>query len=196
MPTWIKLLFILLVISFLIYLVLNSVPKPEPINYAKGLLPMVSKEEVFNIDKNIYTFDDAKALCTAFGARLATLDDLKKAYEKGADWCNYGWSEGQMALYPTSKATWEKLQKRTDESRNDCGHAGINGGVFDNPELKFGVNCFGVKPQQNDSNRAAFFPDYESEEEKKTQDKITALRKNLSDVKLLPFNRNQWYAPS
>ncbi len=32
-----------------------------------------------------------------------------------------------------------------------CGTPGINGGYFDNPELRFGVNCYGVKPSESDN---------------------------------------------
>jgi Na+-transporting methylmalonyl-CoA/oxaloacetate decarboxylase gamma subunit len=61
----------------------------------------VGSAEVFNISKNVYTFNDAAAVCAAAGAELATYDQVKAAYDKGADWCNYGWIIGQMAVYPT-----------------------------------------------------------------------------------------------
>ena len=106
----------------------------------------IIRDEVFNISNNIYTYDDAKAVCKVYGAKLATYDQLEDAYSKGAEWCNYGWSDGQMAYFPTQKSTWSKLQK--DEKRkNNCGRPGINGGYMGNPNLKFGVNCFGKKPQ-------------------------------------------------
>jgi hypothetical protein len=34
---------------------------------------------------------------------------------------------------------------------HDCGRPGINGGYFDNPEMRFGVNCFGAKPNENEA---------------------------------------------
>ena len=33
----------------------------------------------------------------AFDAELASYDQVKDAWQKGADWCNYGWVKGQAA---------------------------------------------------------------------------------------------------
>ena len=105
--------------------------------------------EVFNISNNLYTYDDARAVCTAYGARLATYDEIEDAYNKGGEWCSYGWSEGQMAYFPTQKATWDELQKNP-RAKNNCGRPGVNGGYMENPYIKFGVNCFGKKPKPTD----------------------------------------------
>jgi hypothetical protein len=102
--------------------------------------------EVFNIANNIYTYSDASAVCAAYGATLASYDQVEKAYTNGAEWCNYGWSKNQMAFFPTQKSTWLKYQA-TDDQKNDCGRPGVNGGYFDNPNLQLGVNCYGVKPK-------------------------------------------------
>jgi hypothetical protein len=104
-----------------------------------------SKNEVFNISNNIYTYDEAKSVCSVFGARLATYDDIEDSYKNGGEWCNYGWSDGQMAYFPTQKSTWLNLQS-DPKTKNNCGRPGINGGYMGNPKLKFGVNCYGVKP--------------------------------------------------
>lgn len=102
--------------------------------------------EVFNIPQNIYTYDNAEALCKAYGAELATYDQIESAYKSGAEWCNYGWSADQMAFYPTQKTTWQKLQKIKGH-KHDCGRPGINGGYIKNPNVRFGVNCYGNKPK-------------------------------------------------
>lgn len=115
-------------------------------------LPSEIKEgnkEVFNVSNNLYTYDDAQAICKAYGARLANYDEIEEAYEAGAEWCNYGWSEGQMAYFPTQKDTWEALQK-DPKTKHNCGRPGINGGFISNPHIKFGVNCYGVKPPPNE----------------------------------------------
>ena len=82
-------------------------------------------------------------MCEALDSRLATEDEVKEAYQNGADWCNYGWSQGQKALYPTQQTTHDSL----DGYENDiqCGDVGVNGGYFDS-NLEFGVNCYGYKP--------------------------------------------------
>jgi hypothetical protein len=121
----------------------NNEIKPKKIDNSNNI---VHNDEVFNISNNLYTYDDAQAICKAYGAELASYDQMEDAYNNGADWCNYGWSEGQMAFFPTQKSTWKELQK--DEKRkNNCGRPGINGGYIANPYFKFGVNCFGKKPQ-------------------------------------------------
>mgnify|MGYP001407546069 CR=1 FL=1 len=37
-------------------------------------------------------------------------DEIENSYKDGGEWCGYGWSDGQMALYPTQKKTFAKLQ--------------------------------------------------------------------------------------
>lgn len=110
--------------------------------------------EVFNIANNVYSYADASNVCAAYGATLATYDQVEDAYKNGAEWCNYGWSQAQMAFFPTQKSTWLKYQA-TDDKKNDCGRPGVNGGYFDNPELQFGVNCYGVKPKPSPAEQAA-----------------------------------------
>lgn len=114
----------------------NQEPEPEP--------------EVFNISNNLYTYDDAKSICSAYDASLATYDQIEKSYNGGGEWCSIGWSADQQALYPTQKSTWRELQKIKGHE-HDCGRAGINGGYISNPQLRFGVNCFGKKPKPSDS---------------------------------------------
>lgn len=124
-------------------------PPMEQRNVIEKLIP--KRKTVFNIAQDKYTYSDAEPLCKAFGAELATYDQVKEAYDKGADWCNYGWIKGQTAVYPTQKKTYDKLQTGPEEQRGSCGIPGINGGYFDNPELRFGVNCYGDRPSENDT---------------------------------------------
>lgn len=151
-------------------------------------------KEVFNISRNIYTFNDAAAVCAAAGAELATYDQVKSAYDDGADWCNYGWTKGQMAVYPTQKNTWEKLQKASPEFRNACGQPGVNGGYFDNPELRFGVNCYGVKPAKKASDELldsqVALPQSPAELEFEKQ--VQRFRDQMDAATVLPFHKGKW----
>ena len=115
--------------------------------------PPKEKNEIFNISNNLYSYHDAGALCKALGSRLATYDEVEDAYTNGAEWSTYGWSEGQHAYFPTQKETWNKLQKIKGHE-NDLGRPGVNGGYFSNPNVRFGVNCYGVKPPMTDSEKA------------------------------------------
>lgn len=120
---------------------------------AEKILP--GKKEVFNVAQDKYTYSDAEPLCKAFGAELATYDQVKDAWNKGADWCNYGWIKGQAAVYPTQQSTYDNLQAGPEDQRMACGVPGVNGGYFDNPELRFGVNCYGTKPGENEADARA-----------------------------------------
>ncbi len=134
-------------------------PKEETVPDIKGNVAVDSsdssigeKGEVFNISSNVYSYEDAADVCSVFGARLATYDDVEKAYNQGGEWCNYGWTEGQAIYFPTQKKTWEELQK-SDLTKNNCGRPGVNGGYMANPYLKFGVNCFGKKPEASEKDK-------------------------------------------
>lgn len=101
-------------------------------------------EQVFHISNQNYSYEDARCKCGSYDAKLATYPQIVEAYNKGAEWCSYGWSEGQTAYYPTQKCNWEKKSKK---DREKCGKPGINGGFFSDKKLRFGVNCFGKKPE-------------------------------------------------
>ena len=119
--------------------------KDQPASPASPAPLNVSSEQVFNIPGNYYGYEDAKSLCTAYGSRLASYDEVENAYKDGAEWCNYGWSQNKLALFPTQKSTYDKLQTIPGHE-NDCGRPGINGGYMENEKIKYGVNCFGKKP--------------------------------------------------
>jgi len=153
--------------------------------------------EVFNISNNLYTYEDAKAVCSAYGARLATYDEVEEAYNKGGEWCNYGWSHDQLALFPTQKLTWFKLQKNP-RHKNDCGRPGINGGYMENPYIRFGVNCYGKKPaptekdiQEMEANKEINVP--KTPEELLLDKKVEFWKENSDKLlNINSFNYNQW----
>ena len=162
-----------------------------------SLSPPLQKDEVFNISNNLYTYDDAQAICTAYGAKLATYDQIEDAYKNGAEWCNYGWSDSQMAFFPTQKSTWNTLQQ-TEKNKNDCGRPGVNGGFFANPYLKFGVNCFGKKPKASDDELARMKELNNKVYPKKPSDsiidkKVEFWKENADKLLVLnSFNKNEW----
>jgi len=154
------------------------------------------QNEVFNVSNNKYSYEDAQAVCSSFGAKLATYDQIEAAYNKGAEWCNYGWSDGQMAFFPTQKGSWDKLQK-FPKKKNNCGRPGVNGGYIDNPYIKFGVNCYGKKPTptENDLKRLEAQqsqPIPLTAEDKELQEKIDYWKKNSDKLQLNSFNNSNW----
>jgi hypothetical protein len=165
-------------------------PVPEPSAIEK-ILP--GKKEVFNVAQDKYTYTDAEPLCKAFGAELATYDQVKEAWNKGADWCNYGWIKGQSAVYPTQQSTYDKIQMGPEEQRMSCGTPGVNGGYFDNPELRFGVNCYGKKPPKTANDEVIGAQGAPPSPETIAFDKkVNQFKQDADNVAILPFNSNSW----
>jgi len=143
--------------------------------------------EVFHLRDNIYNYEEAQAACKAYNSRLASLNEVIDAYKEGANWCSYGWSDGQMALFPTQKDFWEKLQS-DPVRRNECGVPGVNGGYFENKNYQFGANCYGEKPCAKGS---------EIQKDRQTKfDFETEKYKGMigdGSLKVAPFNEERWF---
>ena len=151
-------------------------------------------EQVFNIPGNEYGYEDAKTLCSAYGSRLATYDEVEKAYDRGAEWCNYGWSDKQMALFPTQKSTFDQLQT-IEGHEHDCGRTGINGGYIANPRVKFGVNCYGYKPkmtQEEEEMMQTNSPYPKTEKDIAMENRVEYWKTKLDEILVSPFNYNTW----
>lgn len=155
------------------------------------------RKQVFHIPASVYDYDNAKALCQAYGAQLANTDQMEEAHKSGAEWCSYGWSDNQMILYPTQKSTWEELQKSTDPAnKNSCGRPGINGGYIENASMKAGVNCYGPKPEMNPSSSKlmASIQNYESGKmlDPLHEARVQQMKGKINDVVVAPFNKGAW----
>ena len=201
---WIGLLLVCIVAFFKHVLGISLDELFDRLNwFAKGDAPVAApipeedRKEVFNISNNLYTYDDAQAVCSAFDAKLATYDQIEAAYNAGAEWCAYGWSEDQMAFFPTQNATWSKLQK-DPKTKNNCGRPGVNGGYIANPYIKFGVNCYGKKPKPTDADlnrldakQNQVFP--KSTEDKKLDEKVKNWKENADKfLQVSSYNTNKW----
>ena len=172
-------------------------PTPTPESAAEIIKDIVSnQDEVFNVANNLYTYDDAKMVCGALDARLATYDEIEDTYKKGGEWCNYGWSEGQHAYFPTQKESWKKLQS-DEKKKHNCGRPGINGGYMENPNIKFGANCFGKRPAAKSTdllklNTGDLAP--KTQDEIVLDQKVNAWKANAAKLELNPFNHLKWSA--
>jgi hypothetical protein len=152
------------------------------------------RKQVFNIPGNYYTYENAKALCSAYGADLANYKQIEDAYKNGGEWCNYGWSENQMALFPTQQASFDNLQQIKGHE-HDCGRPGINGGYIANPQVKFGVNCYGNKPkinQEEDDLMKTSSPYPKTIQDIEFQKKIDYWKNHIDEILVSPFNYNIW----
>ena len=146
------------------------------------------RPQVFNLSSNEYSYDEARAACKAHGGDLATLEQMIEAHKRGANWCNYGWSENQMALYPTQVEFHNKLEEDPKRA-GECGTPGVNGGHFENPDLKFGANCYGVKPAPKNDELPKEFEDYSIDP---LAVHISKYEDQLDSIEVSPFSSNKW----
>lgn len=151
----------------------------------------VDTNEVFLVNANKFTYEQAPAVCQAYGAELASYDEVEAAYNKGGEWCGYGWSEGGMALYPTQKDTYDKQYAK--DPKHTCGRPGINGGFFD-PKSKFGVNCYGKKPAPDQAELDLMYAAKNATKpaDRKMARMVQQIKDELHTLKLSPFNNSEW----
>jgi hypothetical protein len=152
------------------------------------------KKQVFNIPGNYYGYEDAKALCAAYGAELADYNQIEKAYNDGAEWCNYGWSANQLALFPTQQKTFDHLQS-VKGHENDCGRTGINGGYIANKKVQFGANCYGYRPRMTEEEEELMKTDSPFPETPKDiafQKRVDYWKTRIDEILVSPFNHNTW----
>lgn len=165
-----------------------------PTTHTAPALAEHNPPQVYHVSNNLYSYQDAKAICEALDAKLATYDQIEAAYKDGAQWCSYGWSEGQMAYFPTQKETFDKLQTIKGH-KHDCGRPGINGGYIGNPYAKFGVNCYGPKPDITAEEgqlmmNAPLYPKTQSELD--LESRVDYWRRKAAELRVAPFNHEDW----
>ena len=134
------------------------------------------------------------------GYRLATLNEVKKAYLEGAQWYNMGWSDGQLGLYV--------LQPRFVRRYPSAGTIGVNGGYFRNPNLRMGINCYGVKPKPdparieysyNELRKEIEGSDSTNNNHQQSIDRIKNRYKNMvkdGEILISPWNDKKWSVDS
>ena len=142
-----------------------------------------SNKEVFHIANNLYSYQEARDVCEKYDATMANYEQIERAYNNGANWCSYGWSKDQLALFPTQQELYNEL-KKIPGHQHDCGRPGINGGYIKNKNVRFGVNCYGIKPKKNEKDEI-YMQSIKSlpisSQDKKEENNIVA-----------PFNKNEW----
>ena len=84
--------------------------------------------------------------------------------------------------------------KKIPGHEHDCGRPGINGGYIKNPNVKFGVNCYGIKPKKNKKDEEYMIalnntPVVNNQDGSTTQD-----AEDIEQKKRLvaPFNNTTW----
>ena len=74
----------------------------------------------------------------------------------------------------------------------------MNGGYFANPYIKFGVNCYGIKPEPKagdlsmmETRKTRPYP--RTEEEQKMDEKVEYWKNNMEDMlRVSSHNRDKW----
>lgn len=149
-------------------------------------------KEVFQVGNGNLTYIEARGACEAQGAKLANYSQIEDAYNNGGEWCSYGWSEGQLALFPTQKETYEKLQEGCSGDQNACGRPGINGGYIANQNVRFAANCYGVKPKPTKEEERAVRNKIISPQDSEAN-RIAHLYKSADkQFKIRPFAPGEW----
>jgi len=152
--------------------------------------------EVFQVGNGNLSYVEAKAVCRAQGAKLATYSQIEDAYNNGAEWCSYGWSDGQLALFPTQKDTYEKLQSGCTGDQNACGRPGINGGFIANPNVRFAANCYGTKPKPTKAEKRALDAPAAISPQDSEANRLAQLFKQADkQFKVRPFAPGEWAEP-
>jgi hypothetical protein len=180
----------------------QPIPNPPPPLPAQNApkQPPIDGNRVFHNPQNIYTYHEAQDACAAVGATLATEEQMKAAYDAGQDWCNYGWSANQTAFYPTQQESWNKLQANPSTA-NHCGRPGLNGGYMENPNIRFGVNCYDNKSQTTTETHKNIIEDTQAirtqplpltPEEVAFNEKLQNWTPNTADVNIQKADQKQW----
>ena len=105
----------------------------------------VDDNKVYNVSSSLYSYNEAKALCKSFGAKLATPSQVYNSYQSGESWCEPSWSDGQNLLFPSQEID-VILANRDEKTAGSCGISGLNGYYESNPDQKHPVNCYGIPP--------------------------------------------------
>ena len=155
--------------------------------------------------KWVYTFGDGKAqgnakqkeLLGGKGANLAEMCNLAIPVPPGftisTEVCTYYMKHKKYP--PGLKNQVNNALQKIDGHQHDCGRTGINGGYMKNDKARFGVNCYGYKPEitpeerENMGNNPAYPL---TKKELMFNDKVASFRKHLPDILISPFNSNQW----
>jgi hypothetical protein len=161
-----------------------------------------SDKEVFLIYNKV-NYLQAKELCKLYSGRLATKEDLEEAFKDGANWCTWGWLDGEKIGYPVQEKFWTFIETK---HKGHCGPtAGIN--IIDNidPLKVYSVTCYGKKPikSKNDTdlelvlNEVTVEDSLQAEIEKCKKSKREAQQKKWIDeekknIRILTFNESQW----
>lgn len=173
--------------------------------------PTIFKDghEVYSTNRNIWSYDDAEAVCKIQGAELASYEHLVEAAENGAHWCNLGWVKSdttddsdslRFAHYPIQKKEFDKT-KSSAKNKNTCGmfwnekynnkEFSVQGGAYGKNNL-LAVNCYGPKRKMKIDERAMLNSMSDNVNNSELQSRIDSIQDKADNLMFLPYNKKQW----
>ena len=184
----------------------NIIKKPENNNLTPNTKTnkVGRQAQVFSTNSNIWTYDEAEAVCKSQGAELATYEQLVEAAKNGANWCNLGWvdsndttynmhqSSNRFAHFPVQKSVFNKMKTHKNRNlRNKCGQVwndkfddkeyAIQGGAY-NKNSQLAVNCYGEKRDPLRDEKILLQPS--STDDLEMRQKLEAINRKLGNKEL------------
>ena len=109
-------------------------PSYPPAGSGHGIWAKISPGHIYNVN-----YPDAQKLCINNGGIIATKDQLIQANQKGFEYCEAGWLDGQQAGYVVAS------------QQPGCGALGFNQWPGVDPQnTKLISYCYGPIPKTND----------------------------------------------
>jgi hypothetical protein len=161
----------------------NTKPTTTTDSTTNNVTNLDTKNQTFHVQGQ-FDYMNAKAVCKAYGGKLANIKQVTDAYEKGAEWCNYGWSDDHMVLFPTQYKTWQSYQELGRKEL--CGRPGVNGGYNNHLLQQLGANCFGKKPKLNGPMPTQPIP------HEIVDKRVEYWQNKLPSLTVSPFNYTAW----
>jgi hypothetical protein len=161
----------------------NTKPTTTTDSTTNNVTNLDTKNQTFHVQGQ-FDYMNAKAVCKAYGGKLANIKQVTDAYEKGAEWCNYGWSDDNMVLFPTQYKTWQSYQELGRKEL--CGRPGVNGGYNNHLLQQLGANCFGKKPKLNGPMPTQPIP------HEIVDKRVEYWQNKLPSLTVSPFNYTAW----
>ena len=162
-----------------------SIVQPDTPETKPTTTNLDTQNQTFHVQGK-FDYMNAKAVCKAYGGKLANIKQVTDAYDRGAEWCDYGWSDSHMVLFPTQYKTWQSYQELGQ--KEICGRPGVNGGYNNNLLQQLGVNCFGKKPKLDGPMPTQPIPHGVVDK------RVQYWQNKLASLTVSPFNYESWNA--
>jgi len=162
-----------------------SIVKPDTPEKPEPTTLLDTKNQTFHVQGK-FDYMNAKAVCKAYGGKIANIKQVTDAYDRGAEWCDYGWSDDHMALFPTQYESWKSYQELGRKEL--CGRPGVNGGYNNNLLQQLGVNCFGKKPKLDGPMPTQPIP------HSVVDKRVEYWQSKIPSLTVSPFNYESWNA--